>query len=510
MGNSSAKFEVPESPKPDALPGSAEELEKLKSAVKHLHMPGSAEYDRARVEKTWQKDHNSFANPSAIVSASSAEEVLAAVRFAMATGVKIQAACGRHTHECMVQNSLCIDLSSYMNYVDVDPQKKTVRVGGGARIGDVDMACKPHNFIIPVGRAPTTGCAGQMIYTGAHGYNERMHGLGIDYMTSATVVVARNGGEIVTCSADNEPELFWAVRGGGPKFCIICEMTFRPIEAPNNGQYAAGQRVYLPTGFSLLGMPTRQKVMDVVVKEFDLTKPNEYGVSLTMLGGGSKTVPSIVTEFWFGSNPDEGLKYFKDHKVSAGTAVADTYGVHDYWTGIQRWANGPKGEDAAPGCYYFRGLMSKVLTPEMGKVMADSLDKTVPTGVQPVLLVDMMGGGKSQDPELSAATSLPSRPNYWIILLCNWKPEVTGPAGREASVEWVRDVWKKLFELSAAAEGDGNVQLDSHSHVEELLEDTLQMGQQAKISRVYGESTERLQAVKTSFDPNNVFGKGYI
>jgi FAD/FMN-containing dehydrogenase len=99
-----------------------------------------------------------------------------------------------------------------------------VVAGGGATIGEVDAACAPHHFIVPVGRAHTTGCAGQMLYTGAHGYNERMHGLGIDYMTSATVVVSRNGGEIVMCSEQLEPELFWAVRGGGPHTCIVCEM----------------------------------------------------------------------------------------------------------------------------------------------------------------------------------------------------------------------------------------------------------------------------------------------
>ena len=164
----------------------------------------------------------------------------------------------------MIQDSLCIDMSTHMNYVHVNVENKIVRVGeftakqynnmiqfgifydtltvrliyssarplvsallgGGARIGEVDAACAPHHFIVPVGRAHTTGMAGQVLSTGAHGYNERMHGLGIDHMTSATVVVARNGQpEVVRCSVDEEAELFWAVRGGGPKFCIVCEMT---------------------------------------------------------------------------------------------------------------------------------------------------------------------------------------------------------------------------------------------------------------------------------------------
>ena len=64
-----------------------------------------------------------------------------------------------------------------------------------------------------------------MIYTGGHGYNERMYGLGVDYLHSATVVTTRNGGEIITCSAQEETDLFWAIKGGGPNFGIVCEMT---------------------------------------------------------------------------------------------------------------------------------------------------------------------------------------------------------------------------------------------------------------------------------------------
>ena len=129
MGNSNNKFEVPEAPEPPPLPGSEEDLRVLKEGVKYLHFPGSPEYNSARCDKTWLKDPSSFLKPSAIVSAQTPEEVLVAVKFAIATGVKIQAACGRHTHECMVEGSLCVDLSSYMNEVTVNKETREVRVG---------------------------------------------------------------------------------------------------------------------------------------------------------------------------------------------------------------------------------------------------------------------------------------------------------------------------------------------------------------------------------------------
>ena len=183
--------------------------------------------------------------------------------------------------------------------------------------------------------------AGQLVTTGAHPYCERMHGIGADYLVSAKVVVSRNGGEIIECSATENADLFWAIKGAGSAFGIIAEMMFRVIEAPNQGKYVAGQRVYLPTGF--LGMPNRSAVMKHILKKMDPSQPHEYSCAATLLGG-SVMNPSIVMEMWFGENHDKGREHFAAHKDDVGFAVADTYGVHDYWTGIQRWANGPKGE----------------------------------------------------------------------------------------------------------------------------------------------------------------------
>mmetsp|Transcript_1838 Transcript_1838/g.2915 ORF Transcript_1838/g.2915 Transcript_1838/m.2915 type:complete len:508 (-) Transcript_1838:268-1791(-) len=503
MGCSNGKSEVPELPEPPRLPGTQKDLDVLRESVSCLYFPQSNEYDTARRTGTWMLDPISFGRPSAIASVKSAEEILAVVKFSIATGVRIVAACGRHTHESIVQESLCVDLSTHMDFVEADTVTKQVRVGGGATIGKVDSACASFNFIIPLGRVPSTGCAGQMLITGAHGFCERAYGLGVDYMVSAVVVVARNGGEILFCSANENPDLFWAIKGGGPHYGIVSEMTFSVVEAPNNGQFAAGQRVYIPTG--ILGMPTRQKVMSYVLSNmFNITSPSEYSCSTVFLGG-AKSNPCIVVEFWFGANPGEGEAYFKqyDQRKQIGVAVADTHGVHDYWTTLQRWTNGPKGEDVGPGAYYYRGVMTSKITPEMGTAIVTAVDRKVPTGVQPVVLLDMMGGGKSQDPDVTAQCALPTRPNYWIIIICQWQPEVTGAKGRDISVAWVRELWKTLIEYSAAHE---TVQLDKHANIDELLKDTLELGQQAKVSRVYGDNTERIRSVKEYYDPDGIFG----
>ena len=100
-----------------------------------LYFPQSNEYDTARRTGTWMLDPISFGRPSAIASVKSAEEILAVVKFSIATGVRIVAACGRHTHESIVQESLCVDLSTHMDFVEADTVTKQVRVGENAKNG---------------------------------------------------------------------------------------------------------------------------------------------------------------------------------------------------------------------------------------------------------------------------------------------------------------------------------------------------------------------------------------
>jgi hypothetical protein len=116
-------------------------------------------------------------------------------------------------------------------------------------------------------------------------------------------------------------------------------MVFNPYVAPNAGKFYAGTYVYLTVG--ALGFPTRQQVMDHVVECMDSDRhPREYGFSGIFLGGSIN--PVIVNHFWFGDSHEAGKEYFKKEGKKIAFCVANTMGVHDYWTGIQKWAQGPK------------------------------------------------------------------------------------------------------------------------------------------------------------------------
>lgn len=143
----------------------------------------------------------------------------------------------------------------------------------------------------------------------------------------------------------------------------------------------------------------------------------------------------------------------------------------------------------------------------MGKAIVAALEKTFPKGVQPLFILDMMGGGKSQEVDISSM-ALPTRPNYWFIILCQWDPKVTGPEGREYARNWCRDSWQALMHLTMNDCTDGEqVMLDTHlGDTDELMKETMLMGQQAKVNNIWGSNLPKMRQVKNQYDPDNFFG----
>src|SRR3954469_21423717 len=197
-------------------------LEGLTAAVKgRVVERGQAGYDEARALYNAMIDKH----PAAIAYCVDEADVVGAVGFARERGLRLAVRCGGHNGAGLgsVDDGLVLDLSA-MNDVTVDPAAKMVRVQGGALLQDVDRATHEHGFAVPAGIISTTGIGG-LTLGGGVGHTTRGGGLTIDNLVAATVVLA--DGSIVQTDAEHDPDLFWAIRGGGGNFGVVTSFSFR-------------------------------------------------------------------------------------------------------------------------------------------------------------------------------------------------------------------------------------------------------------------------------------------
>ncbi|MCK5746439.1 MAG: FAD-dependent oxidoreductase, partial [Oricola sp.] len=182
---------------------------------------GSPGYDEARALYNAMLDKR----PRWIAKCRHADDVAAAVKFARHNNILLAVCGGRHNGAGLgsCDGGLVADLS-LMNKIEVDAEARTVRVGPGCTQGDVDAAASRHGLAVPAGIVSTTGVAG-LTLGGGHGYLSRQYGLTIDNLIEAEVILAN--GVRVKASAEENPDLLWALKGGGGNFGIVISFLFR-------------------------------------------------------------------------------------------------------------------------------------------------------------------------------------------------------------------------------------------------------------------------------------------
>ena len=199
-----------------------EAVTQFKSQLRgELIEPTDARYDEAR------KVYNAMISrkPRLIAMCTDVADVIAAIHFARKNNLLVSVRGGGHNAGGLgiCDDGLVIDLSR-IKYVHVDPAARTVRVGGGSTWGDVDHATHAFGLAVPSGIISTTGVGG-LTLGGGMGHLTRQYGLTIDNLLAADVVLA--DGRFVTASADENTDLFWAIRGGGGNFGVVASFLFQ-------------------------------------------------------------------------------------------------------------------------------------------------------------------------------------------------------------------------------------------------------------------------------------------
>jgi FAD binding domain/Berberine and berberine like len=432
-----------------------------------LLRPGHTEFSEAR--RIW--NGMVARTPGLIARCVGVRDVQAAVRAASAAGVFPAIRCGGHSlagfSSC--EGGLVIDLTR-MRQVNVDETNRRARFSGGCLLGTVDTATQAVGLAFPAGVVSLTG-AGGLVLGGGTGWLNRLHGLSCDNVEGFTLVVA--DGSVLHASATENPELFWALRGGGGNFGVVTEFEVRlhPLTA-----------VLYGTAMCLGDEIPRvlQSWRDFMPESPDNLR---WGISLT-IAPDSENVPSHVrglpvanaSALWAG-DLEKGRRYV-DRVLSFCNPVAVTKEVIPFLK-LQTIADAefPHGRR-----YYTKSGYFKSFTDPSIHTMVEALG-SIPSATSQIELA-YLGGAAARVGADETAFGDRSAP-FVMNLLGNWpNPEDDTP-----NISWVRNLFAKL----------------RPAMVPGVYVNFMSGDEDDRVPEAYRNRWERLVAVKTHYDRNNFF-----
>ena len=435
-----------------------------------LIRPGDAGYDDARRVWNGMIDRR----PAEIVRARSVAEVQAGVTDARARGLRLAIRGGGHNvaGNGTVDGGLVLDLRAW-NEVAVDADRRVVRVAPGAVLADVDRATAPVGLAVPIGVVSQTGMAG-LTLGGGVGWLTRAYGLTIDNLLAAELVTAN--GDVVRTSADEHPELFWGIRGGGGNFGVVTSFELRAY--PLAAGFFAGNLIYRRPRWGDALLAWRDWTADLPP---DLTTIATFLLPPPSWGLGDEVV-LLLGATWAGPDPEDGRRLLEG---LADAAPPDERVIEQ--TAWVAWQSGadelfPKGVRA-----YWRNASFDALDEGLlGTIArhAGTLDWTR-TGID----IHLMGGALAAVPD--EATAYPNRAARFLLNIYGTWDEPDRDAER---IAWVRAFHADVMPSAAQGQYVNFLGLDQDGDP------------RAAALAAYGPAKlRRLIALKRRYDPENVF-----
>jgi FAD/FMN-containing dehydrogenase len=430
--------------------------------VGHVVEPGDADYDRARAGWNGAVDRH----PSAVAYASDTDDVAAAIR----TGLPCTIRGGGHSvsGRSVRDGAVLVDLRA-LDGIDVDADRAIVRVGGGALLGELDAVTQEHGLAVPAGQISHTGVGG-LTLGGGLGWLMRHHGLTIDSLLSAEVVLA--DGEVVRASATSHADLFWALRGGGGDFGVVTEFEFRAHRV--GPMLLAGLLLY-PWERAGAAMRAARSLMadapdELTVFAVLLTAPPEEPFPPEIQGGRA----AAIGVAWSG-DPAEGERVLAPLRAAC-PPVADLVTEMPY-VALQSMLD----ETAPPGLAYYDRLH---YLPDVGDGFIDALltaFERAPTPQSHVMTSWLGGAIDRVDPGDTAFGHRGARALSWFI-------GCSADGQLEPVTDWVRGIWEDTAPFAT-----GGVYVNA-----------LEAGR--PVRDAYAEPVwDRLVAVKRRYDPDGRF-----
>jgi FAD/FMN-containing dehydrogenase len=429
--------------------------------------PGDDGYDEARTIWNGMIDRR----PALIVQCTGTADVVAAVDVARETGLELSVHGGGHnvSGNAVTDGGLLVDLSA-MNGVHVDPGARTVRVGAGALLGDVDHETQLFGLATPLGVVSETGVAG-LTLNGGYGHLSREYGLAADNLREVDIVTA--DGEVRTASEDQHPDLFWAVSGGGGNFGVVTSLEYDCYEVgPDVTQlfvwyHADEARARMATFREW----TESAPRNVAVLPFFAHVPAEepfpeasWGAPALAFFGCLRGDPEVFDEVVGPLTAGDPIVDFSERtRFEELQALLD----EDYPDGLR---------------YYWKSLYLTDLTDEVVDLLVRYTD-SAPSALSTVDLW-WLGGAVADVPQDGTAFWHRDKP-FMLNFEANWED----PEADDENVAWVREGFADAEELAVSGGRYGNFPGFA--------------GDPAHL--LFGENYDRLVDVKTKYDPENLF-----
>ena len=409
--------------------------------------------------------------PAVIVQCAGFADVVTAVEFARDHDLPVAVKGAGHNAagNAVCDDGVVIDLSP-MSSVRVDPETQTVRVGPGATLADVDHETQAFGLATPLGFVSETGVGG-LTLGGGLGWLTRKFGMTIDNLRSVDVVTA--DGELTRASEDENPDLFWGVRGGGGNFGVVTSFDFDLHEA--GPEILAGLLVYPAEDGRAVVRHWRDFVADA---------PDELAV--WVLAGKAPPFPFIPEEYHgrtvvfvlpvYAGDLREGAALIEPLR-EFGDPVADNVEPRSY-TAWQQYFD-PANVSGARN--YWKSLNFAEFSDEAIEAFLE-YGLNLPTPETKIGIAHL-GGAAGRVPV--DATAYPHRDAEFVV---NVTSRWTDPEHDGECIQWARDAYDALTEYST--EG---------TYVNFISEET------GEERFAYRENYDRLMEVKSEYDPENVF-----
>lgn len=430
--------------------------------------PGEPGYDQARTLWNAMIDRH----PAAVLRAAGAADVKRAVKLASEHGLLLAVRGGGHhiAGNSSCEGGLLLDLSP-MKSVRIDPVARTARVEPGVTLGELDKEAQAFGLATPLGINSTTGVAG-LTLGGGFGWLSRKHGLTVDNLLAVDVVTAE--GELLHASERENPDLFWAVRGGGGNFGVVTSFEYRLH--PVGPEVLAGFVIHPISGAKEL-LAAYARLAAEAPDELTVWAVLRKAPPLPFLAPEVHGTEVVVLAACWAGDLEAGKKAMaplrglgKPHADVIGPmpflgwqAALDpllTPGFRNYWKSHDLTALGDGALD----------------------VLLDHATR-LPTPDCEVLIAQL-GGAVNRVP--AGATAYPHRNVEFIV---NVHTRWSAPADDERCIAWARGLFDAL-----APHATGGV------YVNFMPEDEVQ-----RVQGAYGANLARLSQLKAKYDPGNLF-----